>query len=548
MRSLFSGDLPVAYGQFYLVAADHEMVSDLNAAFSGQVNGLCGAAVPGELFFVTGLHTGTTALSVEAHDARPQLGDQWEEVVEVSFVAREVPLILTAWGGMGTWQLDVASGEYRVRYCASGMDVGREADTRLDDDGVLDRYLLQLWPEPRGPDGVIRATGETAASWHTFARSLPLREVAASEEGPFRHPPTVEELLRRVGADPSNVPPLKEGRSAPSAGAVAASTAMWQTAPMVSRAGSAPSLADLPVGLPPRAGFVSADGRLVVGADGNAETVDGGMPNGVFRAYRTAFGTLVTGLGQPALLVAPGGGRRVVGSARLDHFVAVSDDGRYLAFTESHSLRNGSWWRPSIVDLKDGTVRPLPWDERRRVGVLALHQQVLYLAADPPDGNPGAGWLRWPIGGDFEAVEGRLLQRDASSGIVLIEDPFRGALVIGLPDGTEYIVDPEMSPRLVPGGRNVYRYDYNMPALKITDLSNRHRRTFALPSASRVGDSGPGRPVWEDNHRMVLMLEHSNQADALRVDIDNGKLEVLHLNPEPGYRPILVEPYPAGGY
>jgi hypothetical protein len=47
----------------------------------GQVNGLCGAAVPGMLYLTTGLHTGNVELTVEVLDAEPPVGDEWEEVV-----------------------------------------------------------------------------------------------------------------------------------------------------------------------------------------------------------------------------------------------------------------------------------------------------------------------------------------------------------------------------------------------------------------------------------------------------------------------------------
>ena len=35
--------------------------ADLAAAFAGQRNGLCGAAVPGRLWLITGRHTGTVS-------------------------------------------------------------------------------------------------------------------------------------------------------------------------------------------------------------------------------------------------------------------------------------------------------------------------------------------------------------------------------------------------------------------------------------------------------------------------------------------------------
>lgn len=62
---------------------------------------------------------------------------------------------------------------YRVRYCAVGMDAARAADTRSDDEPELDRYLLQFWPAPPGPDRIVRQTSEIAGYWHGVVREVP---------------------------------------------------------------------------------------------------------------------------------------------------------------------------------------------------------------------------------------------------------------------------------------------------------------------------------------------------------------------------------------
>ena len=41
------------------------------AGFRGQANGLCGAAVPGLLFLITGLHTGHFGFMVDVCAPRP---------------------------------------------------------------------------------------------------------------------------------------------------------------------------------------------------------------------------------------------------------------------------------------------------------------------------------------------------------------------------------------------------------------------------------------------------------------------------------------------
>jgi hypothetical protein len=171
VRTLMSGDVWVHYGQIY-VESGRVPPPELGECFAGQQNGLCGGAVPGCLFLLTGLHTGTVGFVVELHDHPPALDDSREEIVEVSFrSAGEASLV--GWGGEGHWPLELIETDYRVRYCATGMDAGHAADTRADDEPELDHYLLQFWPGPPGPDKVVKQTSAFAAYWHRFARDQP---------------------------------------------------------------------------------------------------------------------------------------------------------------------------------------------------------------------------------------------------------------------------------------------------------------------------------------------------------------------------------------
>jgi hypothetical protein len=134
----------------------------------GQVNGLVGAAVPGQLSLITGLHTGRVPLVIRWHATEPPIGDDWEEVVEVSFQPSRTDLLLTSFQDSFELRLPVLQS-LRARYCASGMDAARDADTVMDDEPTIDRYLLQLWPAPPAPDTVVRQTSDIAAYWHQEA-------------------------------------------------------------------------------------------------------------------------------------------------------------------------------------------------------------------------------------------------------------------------------------------------------------------------------------------------------------------------------------------
>ncbi|MET8851575.1 hypothetical protein [Amycolatopsis sp. NPDC004625] len=186
MRTVVHGDVHVHYGQIYVhdeLGAPFE--GDLAACFTGQRNGLCGAAVPGHLFLITGLHTGDVGFTAEVHETEPPDSGA-EDVVEASFHAGGRAVLVT-WGGEHWWDLELAPGDYRVRYGGTAMDAGRERDTRLGREPRQDSYLLQFWPAPPAPDAVVRETSAIAAYWHGFARDLP-------------PPPTAEELAQREEA------------------------------------------------------------------------------------------------------------------------------------------------------------------------------------------------------------------------------------------------------------------------------------------------------------------------------------------------------------
>ncbi|MFC0623368.1 hypothetical protein [Kribbella deserti] len=123
MRTLMTGPAWVAYGQIYVQSGDR--IPELPQSFGGQTNGLCGATITGALFLFTGLHTGKVDFAVELHDQTPPVDETWEDIVEASF--RPGPdTALAGWGGSGYWPLDLQQIDYRVRYCAWGMDAGQD--------------------------------------------------------------------------------------------------------------------------------------------------------------------------------------------------------------------------------------------------------------------------------------------------------------------------------------------------------------------------------------------------------------------------------------
>ncbi|OJF11420.1 hypothetical protein [Couchioplanes caeruleus] len=171
VRVLFDDEVPVHYG-FIWVSASEEDLPDLMETRAGQRNGLCGAAVPGVLSLVTGLHTGRVPLTVQWHDTAPKLDPVWEDVVEVSFTAEQCDLGLSSFQDGFDLTLP-AAGSLRARFCGTGMDAAHEQDTLMGEP-TIDRYLLALWPAAPAPDEVVRQTSAIAAYWHQSAQDLPL--------------------------------------------------------------------------------------------------------------------------------------------------------------------------------------------------------------------------------------------------------------------------------------------------------------------------------------------------------------------------------------
>jgi hypothetical protein len=162
----------VHYAQAYVLSAGSSTPSHPKECFSGQVNGLCGAALPERLFLITGLHTGHVGFSVDVVDTPPPLDDSWEDVVETPFAGTVPDMALVEWAGTAVHPIPLPLGRLRVRYCARGMQRGRRVDTLLPGAAPVDTYSLTFWPTESTGDTVVRETTEVAAYWHRWARGL----------------------------------------------------------------------------------------------------------------------------------------------------------------------------------------------------------------------------------------------------------------------------------------------------------------------------------------------------------------------------------------
>lgn len=144
---------------------------ELMATRRGQVNGLCGAALPGVLSLVVALSVGLVPLRVELLAIAPPVDAGWEEVVEASITNTRPDLARLTFDSLVELP-PVPVGSYRVRDCASGMAEAHDM-VRSEGEHVMDRYLLQLWPAPPRPDAVLRQTSPVASYWHREAAAVP---------------------------------------------------------------------------------------------------------------------------------------------------------------------------------------------------------------------------------------------------------------------------------------------------------------------------------------------------------------------------------------
>lgn len=179
MRMVVNGQAFLTFGQIYVESGDKH--ADFDDSFRGQQNGLCGAAIPGTLCLLTGLHTGHVGLVVEVHDEEPTLDDSWEDIVEASFR----PVGDTTLAGLDSsdwWKLGLDPIDYRVRYGGRAIDAGHQSERERErDDHPVDHYLLQFWPAPPQPDQVLKVTSTLAQNLHDRTRRM-------------RPPPTAEEI------------------------------------------------------------------------------------------------------------------------------------------------------------------------------------------------------------------------------------------------------------------------------------------------------------------------------------------------------------------
>lgn len=154
------------YGQFDLTwDVEGGFDGAFERFFSGQVNGLVGAADPSGVYLNLARRSGGSPVRIILTDAPPAADDSWEDVVEVSTsVSVGAEPQWMSWAGEDGGPLDgLTPGEYRVRVSARGRDEGHDGEFAED---AVDFYLVEMWPAPISPDAILKVGSENAKYWH----------------------------------------------------------------------------------------------------------------------------------------------------------------------------------------------------------------------------------------------------------------------------------------------------------------------------------------------------------------------------------------------
>ncbi|WP_030456806.1 hypothetical protein [Herbidospora cretacea] len=162
-----SFELYVHYGQAYLVDATDDAMGPQGMLHDHPTHPVGIIRVEdGNAFLITGLHTGTVGFSVTVADHDPGADtDGYEDIVEISFESEAGEVTLDEWGGGDVHEipeLPAGPGWYRLRYHAQNMDAAAEVDTSRE---IIDRYLLQIWPQDECEPRVVQSASRQLAYW-----------------------------------------------------------------------------------------------------------------------------------------------------------------------------------------------------------------------------------------------------------------------------------------------------------------------------------------------------------------------------------------------
>jgi hypothetical protein len=154
------------------VGVDHSHFALRDSAYQPTLTlgGLAGLVTvrPCEVVLVTGTQYGLVGCTIviAAGDPGPLL-ESYEDVAEAGFVSPTgVVSPASRWNGPASvpgLDLPDGPGSYRLRYHARNMDLAGEMG--VVEDGIIDDYLLQVWPAPPAPREHLKVTSACGRYW-----------------------------------------------------------------------------------------------------------------------------------------------------------------------------------------------------------------------------------------------------------------------------------------------------------------------------------------------------------------------------------------------
>jgi hypothetical protein len=160
----------------------------------GQKNGLCGTALPSQICFNFGPHTGAVKMRVVyVNSSPPRLDEKWEDVVESAFIIlHQEELYFSDWDGETYGDpIPFEPGEYRVRFCALKYGVSERPDPSYADPVWTEKeriaaipyecYELTIWKEAVRPDEIIKVTSPHARWLHKSRQEKEAKLQAAKD-------------------------------------------------------------------------------------------------------------------------------------------------------------------------------------------------------------------------------------------------------------------------------------------------------------------------------------------------------------------------------
>ncbi|KAA1416775.1 hypothetical protein F0U44_16395 [Nocardioides humilatus] len=125
----------------------------------GQTSRVLNTTEPGRIVINAPALYGKYAVRIETHTERPPIPEWCEDVVEVSLEVRRAIWMGSFESFSRSWRLP--AGDYRVRYCATGLDLAAAETAEDEFDGndyrlYSGRQLFQLWQAPYDEERDIR--------------------------------------------------------------------------------------------------------------------------------------------------------------------------------------------------------------------------------------------------------------------------------------------------------------------------------------------------------------------------------------------------------